>query len=152
VTVIDVALLIVKQGADGHVFRSSPPKNTSVAVVNPVPVSPTLLPPAVVPVGGATVVSVGGVTYVYGWGLDVPPGFSTVTSTWPAAWAGTPLTVIDVLLLIVKQGADGHVLKSALPKNTSVAVLKLVPVRVTLFPPAVDPAEGATVVNDGGVP
>ena len=130
-------VLIVK------LVTSTLPKNTSVAVSELLPVRFTVVPPAVEPLGGATVVNVGvGVTYVYGWPPDVPLGFLTVTLTPPAACAGD-CTVIDVSLWIVK------LVTSTLPKNTSVAVSKLLPVRFTAVPPAVEPLGGATVVNVG---
>src|SRR5580700_5462990 len=116
---------------------SAEPKFTSVAPVKLVPVRITLLPPSVEPVDGLRFVNVGGAMYVYVNVAVVPPGFTTSTLTPAAALAGTPFTVICVLLLIAKQGADGHGVRSFDPKFTSVAVLKLVPVSTTLFPPAV---------------
>src|SRR5580700_4517682 len=56
VAVICVAELNVKQGAPGHGPRSCDPTNTSVAPVNSVPVSTTLVPPGVYPDGGLRLV------------------------------------------------------------------------------------------------
>ena len=53
VAVIDVALLTVKPAA------AVPPKLTAVAPVKPVPVIVTDVPPAVVPLFGLTLVTVG---------------------------------------------------------------------------------------------
>jgi hypothetical protein len=90
VTVIWISLSTVKQGADGHGFRSMEPTFTSVAPVKFVPPRTTLLPPAVEPDDGTTLVNVGaGVTKKYDRVPDVPLGFPTSTETLPAAWAGT---------------------------------------------------------------
>jgi hypothetical protein len=58
----------------------------------------------------------------------VPPGVVTVTSTAPAGPGGTT-AVIWVEETMVKEDA------SAVPKRTAVAPDRLVPVRVTVFPP-----------------
>jgi hypothetical protein len=134
--VIDVSLLIVK------LVMSWLPTFTSVAVLKPVPVRVTLLPD-IGPDVELRLVSVGSAVYVYVIaGVLVPPGFVTVTETGPAALAGK-FAVIDVLLLIVK------LVMSWLPTFTSVAVLKPVPVRVTLLPD-VGPAVGLRLVSVGG--
>src|ERR1019366_3493968 len=150
VTVIEILLPTVKQGAPGHGFRSLGPKFTSVAPVKLVPVSTTLFPPTVEPEGGASRVKVGGAKYVYVWLPDVPPTVTTLTLTGPAVSPGMLWTVICVLLPTTKHVPLPHaLLMSAPPKFTSVVVLKLVPVRTTLLPPAVDPDGGARPVNVG---
>jgi hypothetical protein len=150
VAVICVSVLKVKHGADGHGLRSFDPTRTSVAPVKFVPVRITGLLPSVDPDGGLRLVRVGtGVTYVYGMVFDIPPGVVTLTLTWPAAFAGTLSTVIEVSLLNVKHGVDGQGLRSFDPKFTSVAPVKFVPVRVTLLPPNVEPEVGLSVVNVG---
>ena len=67
------------------------PKSTAVAVVKPVPVMVTEVPPAVGPELGATETTVGPATNV-NWSLaligEVPPAVVTVMSTVPAALAG----------------------------------------------------------------
>jgi hypothetical protein len=58
-------------------------------------------------------------------------------------------TVICVLLSTVKHVAVPHALTSVPPKFTSVAVVKLAPVRTTSLPPTVDPLGGERLVNVG---
>ena len=72
----------------------------------------------------------------------VPPEVATVTSTVPAEPAGE-VAVIWVALLTVNVAVVA-------PNFTPVAPVKLVPVRVTLVPPAVVPLVGATAVTVGG--
>ena len=72
----------------------------------------------------------------------MPPGVVTVTSTVPVP-AGE-VAVIWLALLTLKEPA-------ALPPNlTAVAPVKLVPVIVTLVPPADGPVFGLTLVTVGG--
>jgi hypothetical protein len=71
-----------------------------------------------------------------------PPGVATVISTVPAAAAGA-VAVMEVALLTVKAVAF------LVPNSTAVAPVKLVPVMVTLVPPASGPAVGATLVTVG---
>ena len=71
----------------------------------------------------------------------VPPGVVTVTSTAPAACAGE-VAVIEVALTTEK-------LAAVPPNDTAVAPVKLLPVMVTLVPPAVGPAFGLTPVTVG---
>ena len=84
---------------------------TSVAPENTVPLTTTVLPPAIGPALGATPVTVGGAKYVY-WSAPeivlVPPGVVTLMSTVPADPAGTS-TVMLVALLTEKHGAVPHV-------------------------------------------
>ena len=71
----------------------------------------------------------------------VPPGVVTVTSTAPAVPAGD-VAVIEVALTTVKE--------ALVPPNfTALALLKLVPVMVTLVPPAVGPLAGVIAVTVG---
>ena len=75
-----------------------------------------------------------------------PSGLLTVTLTAPAACAGV-FAVIVVLLVTLTLRADEP------PKLTVAPETKLVPVRVTLVPPAVDPLVGVMLVTvgaDGG--
>jgi len=74
----------------------------------------------------------------------VPPGVVTVTLTVPALSAGE-VAVIDVAELTVKLVA------AVLPKSTTVAPVKFVPVIVTLVPPWVVPEVGEIPVTVGAV-
>ena len=74
--------------------------------------------------------------------MPVPPGVVTTTFTKPAELAGV-VAVIEVALTTVTPVA-------AMPPNaTDVAPVKLVPVIVTLVPPAVVPEFGLTLVTVG---
>jgi hypothetical protein len=73
---------------------------------------------------------------------EVPPGVDTVTSTVPALPAGD-VTVTEVVLLTTTPVAV------LAPKWTAVALVRAVPVIVTLVPPAVDPDVGLTLVTVG---
>ncbi|OWG15638.1 hypothetical protein KDK82_3131 [Delftia sp. K82] len=72
----------------------------------------------------------------------VPPTVVMRTSIVPAAWAGA-VAVICVALLTVNPVA------AVAPKVTAVAPDRLVPVRVTVVPPAVGPAVGEMDVTVG---
>ena len=121
------------------------PNLTAVAPVNPVPVTVTKVLPAVGPLFGETVVTVGSATYVNlspVTGVLVPPGVVTVTLTMPAAWAGD-LTVILVLETTIR-------LEPAVAPNlTAVALVNPVPVTVTKVLPVVGPFVGETAVTIG---
>jgi hypothetical protein len=115
-TEICVALVTLKHGLTGDpghgvALMSSPPIVTSVAPLKPDPPTVTVLPPPRAPADGKTLVTTGVGSYTY-WSAGevalVPPEFSTVTSTVPAACAGMFGMVIDVALLIVKQSDPGH--------------------------------------------
>jgi hypothetical protein len=138
VAVIEVALTTVTPVA------AVPPKVTEVAPIKSVPVIVTAVPPAIGPVGGATLVTVGSATYVNLFVplVLVPLGVVTITSTSPAAWAGV-IAVIDVPLTTVTPVA------AAPPKVTEVAPIKSVPVIVTAVLPAIGPVGGATLVTVG---
>ena len=72
----------------------------------------------------------------------VPPGVVTVTSTVPAKPAmAVAVTLVALLTLKLVALVD--------PNLTAVAPVKLVPVIVTMVPPAVGPAVGATCVTVG---
>ncbi len=73
---------------------------------------------------------------------DEPAKVATVTSIVPAAWDGA-MAVREVAELTVKSAA------STPPKKTSVAPVKLVPVRLTVVPPAVLPLEVLRPVTVG---
>ena len=71
----------------------------------------------------------------------VPPGVVTVMSTAPAVSAGA----IAVMLVAV----SAVIAAVAVPNLTAVEPVRLVPVIVTLVPPAVGPAVGLTPVTVG---
>ena len=73
----------------------------------------------------------------------LPAGVVTTTLTAPAAPAGT-VAVIEVAFTTEKDVA------AAPPKVTLVAPVNVVPVMVTLVPPAVGPELGLTEVTVGG--
>ena len=72
----------------------------------------------------------------------VPLGVVTVTSTAPAACAGA-VAVIEVALFTITP------LAALLPKCTAVAPVKLLPVMLTLVPPASGPLPGERPVTVG---
>jgi hypothetical protein len=112
-----------------------------------VPVMVTVVPPAMGPPAGLTLVTVGGRTQVI-WSAAlvalVPPGVVTVMSTVPGASAGD-VAVMDVAEFTVKDTAG------VTPKSTAVAPVKFVPVMATTIvgPPA-GPVDGGTLVTVGG--
>src|ERR1700676_4126950 len=124
------------------------PNFTTVAPVKPVPVTVTLVPPAVGPVFGLTPVTVGtGGAVKVNWSdgaltSEVPPGVVTKTSTVAAASAGE-MIVMEVAELTTRP------VPAVVPNFTVVAPVKPVPVTVTLVPPAVGPVFGLTPVTVG---
>src|SRR5439155_866517 len=113
-----------------------------------VPVIVTVVPPAVVPDGGAIEVTVGaGPAYVKPLVnvADCVSGLVTVTLAAPAACGGV-VAVIVVAVVTVTPVA-------AVPPIVTVApVTKFVPVIVTPVPPAVEPDGGAMEVTVGAGP
>ena len=73
---------------------------------------------------------------------EVPPGVVTVTSAMPAEPAGL-VAVIEVAEVTVKPVAAVD------PNVTALAALRLVPLTVTVVPPARGPVAGATPVTVG---
>ncbi len=120
------------------------PNFTTVAPVNPVPVTVTVVPPANGPAAGATLVIVGTGSYV-NWSAGevalVPPGVVTVTSTVPAVPAG------ETAVMLVPETTVTPV-APVRPKST-VAPVNPVPVTVTVVPLATGPDAGATLVTVG---
>ena len=123
------------------------PKTNAVAVFpspNPVPLTVTVVPPAVDPVFGVSFVIVG----VYANSsademMLVPLGVVTVTATIPAVPAGLT-AVIEV--------ADFTATPVALsePNFTAVTSERFVPVMVTFVPPATGPLVVDSLVTVGG--
>jgi hypothetical protein len=120
------------------------PNVTVAPVAKFVPVIVTAVPPAIGPLFGDTLVTVGKAAYVNAEArLALWPPTVTVTVTAPALPAGV-VAVIDVLLTTTT-------LVAAVAPNVTVApVAKFVPVMVTAVPPKVDPLFGDTLVTVGG--
>ena len=71
----------------------------------------------------------------------VPPSLVTVTSTGPTVATGT---VAEMLVLLLATNDAGLA-----PKFTADAVVKFVPVIVTVLPPAVGPGSGGDARHGG---
>jgi hypothetical protein len=137
VAVIDVLLTTTT------LVAATPPKVTVAPVAKFVPVIVTAVPPAVGPLFGLTLVTVGWPIYVNPFArLPLWPLTVTVTVAAPAVPAGV-VAVIDVLLTTTTFVAD------ALPNFTVAPAAKLVPVIVTDVPPATGPLFGDTLVTVG---
>lgn len=134
-TVIDVALELT------IVVPAVPPKVTAEVPVRLVPVIVTVVPPAIGPLDGDTDVIVGASTKVNPPVLvAVPPAPVKITFTAPAACAGVT-TVMEVALELTID-------VPAVPSNvTEDAAVKLVPVIVTVVPPAVGPEANPVAAN-----
>jgi hypothetical protein len=125
------------------------PKETPVAPVKLLPVSVTTVPPAADPEVGAMAVIAGTVAAdTVKWSAepvdDVPALVTTVMSTVPAASGG------DVAMICVSDSTV-NAAAAVLPKFTPAAPVKLLPVIVTMTPPAVVPEEGETLLTAGAV-
>ena len=129
------------------------PNSTRVVPVMSVPVIVTVVPPAVDPELGVTLVIIGAdgatnVNPVYTCPMIVVPytavpyGVLTVTATDPAACGGV-VTFTERYVTVWKDAG-------VVPKSTCVVAVRLVPVIVTTVPPAVKPAVGVTLVMVGG--
>jgi hypothetical protein len=118
-------------------------------VANPLPVTVTVVPPALGPESGLTPVTVGAANLK--WSAEeialVPLGVVTLTSTVPLV-AGGETAVIELAELTVKPAA------ALAPNDTAVASVKLVPAIVTLVAPLAGPDLGARLltVGVGGAP
>ena len=122
----------------------APPNVTVAPAAKFVPVMVTLLPPAVDPLFGDALPTVGITTYVNAL-VKLPlsePRLVTVTVTVPALPAGV-VAVIEVLLTTTTLVA------AVLPNVTVAPAAKFVPVIVTLVPPTVEPVFGDTFVTVG---
>jgi hypothetical protein len=119
------------------------PNVTVAPVAKFVPVIVTAVPPAVDPLVGETLLTVGATAYVNPLlRLPLSPLTVTVTVTAPALPAGV-VAVILVLLTTVTFVA------AALPNVTVAPVAKFVPVMVTAVPPAGGPLLGDTLLTVG---
>ena len=120
------------------------PKSTVAPETKFVPVIVTIVPPAIGPAAGLTALTVGR-SYPY-WSAEemglVPPGVVTVTLTVPGLADGAVAAswVVDLNVTEVA-GLE--------PKSTVAPETKFVPVIVTVFPPAVGPPAGLTLVTVG---
>jgi hypothetical protein len=123
------------------------PNLTVAALVNPVPVIVTVVPPNLVPLVGEMLVTVGATPVYVNRSLTevalVPPGVVTVTSTVPPVALAGEIAVIEVALLTVNEVADVP------PNLTAVAPVNPVPVIVTEVPPAAGPLVGEMPVTVG---
>jgi hypothetical protein len=128
------------------IVAAVPPKVTaSVVAVKFVPVMVTVVPPAVGPEAGATVVTVGAggtnlnpVAFV-----PEPPESVTVTLTLAATWAGVFTFMVVVLV-------TDTTVPAVVPNFTAAVVaVKLVPVIVTVVFPAIGPEAGESDVTVG---
>ena len=95
------------------------------------------------PLDGRTDVIIGDATYVYAANfVTEPPGVVNTTSTEPGSGNEGVVTVTDVALTL-------DTVPALVPKVTPVVPVRLVPVIVTVVPPAVGPPTGDTVVIVG---
>jgi len=126
-------------------FVAAAPPNVTVApAAKFVPVIVTDVPPAVDPVFGLTLLTVGATTYVYPL-VRLPlcdPRLVTVTVTAPALPAG----VVAVMLVLL---TTTTFVAAVLPNVTVAPAAKFVPVIVTEVPPDVDPVPGLTLLTVG---
>ena len=118
------------------------PKNTLVAVVKPVPVRVTLLPPTTGPPVGDKLVRVGAATYANVAPLLVAEAVSTVTALGPTAPAGA-------VAVTVLSESTVKVVAGVVPKFTPMVSIKPAPVMVTTVPPVVDPEVGVMELITG---
>src|SRR6204780_1488472 len=130
-TVMVVALTTVRS------VPARGPKVTPVAPVKPWPVMVTVVPPVDGPELGEILVMTGEekVKLSAGRGALVPSGVMTWTAATRADSAGDT-TVMVVSLTTVRS------VPATVPKTTSVAPVKWVPVMVTVVPPLVGPVLG----------
>jgi hypothetical protein len=140
----EVAVIFVADRTVTDVAAVAP--NLTVApATNALPVIVTDVPPFRGPEDGLTPVTAGTESYAKRSEdpvRDVPPGVMTVTSTVPAAWGGE-VAVIEVDELTVNDAA------ALAPNLTAVAPLRLLPLTVTVVPPATGPAAGLTPLTAG---
>jgi hypothetical protein len=129
----------------GLVPATAPNMTLVEFVTNPVPVTVTVLPPTVAPLGGLTAVTVGSGSYTNTPDApvtDVPPGVVTATLTEPAGSGGL-VTLNDAPVTPVTPVA------AVAPNATPAPATKAVPLTVTLVPPEVGPAAGLNPVTVG---
>jgi hypothetical protein len=122
----------------------SAPKNTSLAIIKPVPVRVTLLPPIIAPPVGDKPVRVGAATYINVAPLLVAEAVLTVIALAPAASVGA-------VAVIVLSDSTVTAVAAVVPKFTSRALIKPAPVIVTTVPPAIGPEVGVIelITGDG---
>jgi hypothetical protein len=124
------------------------PNFTTDVPVNALPVMVTVVPPAVGPEVGLTLVTTGrggGAVYV-NWSFAVvalvpAPGTVTVMSTVPVP-AGAVAVIVDALFTV-------NPVAAVAPNFTADAFVNAVPVMVTEVPPPVGPDDGVTLVTVG---
>jgi len=138
-----VAVIVVLFTTTTLVAAAAP--NVTVApLAKFVPVIVTAVPPAVVPLLGDTLPTVGITAYVYPLGrLPLCAPTVTVTVTAPALPAG-------VFAVIVVLFTTTTLVAAAAPNVTVAPLAKFVPVIVTAVPPVVVPLLGDTLLTVGG--
>jgi hypothetical protein len=121
------------------------PQVTVAPVTKLVPVMVIAVPPAVDPVLGETLVTVGAGAYVNPLARLAlrPLLLVTVTAAVPALPAGVVAVMVVALTTVTLVAA-------VLPKVTVAPAAKLVPVMVTAVPPASGPPLGEMLVTVGG--
>lgn len=118
-----------------------PPTLTVAPATNPVPVIVMAVPPAAGPSAGETWEMVGRTKYVKALVLVAVPLLVVVTTTF------TNAADLAAVVHVIVVGTVTTMFVQAVPPNvTDAPASKLVPVIVTLVPPAIGPPEGATVV------
>ncbi len=121
-----------------------PPNDTDVAPVNPLPVTVTIVPPAVGPDCGLMPVTAGAGAQVNWSALeraDVPAMEVTVTSALPVPAGDTAVIWESDTTVKLAAGVP--------PNDTDVAPVNPLPVTVTIVPPAVGPDCGLMPVTAG---
>ena len=121
------------------------PNLTVMPLANPVPVSVTDVPPAIVPLVGLTPVTVGNGSKVYRSELFValvPCDVVTVTLT-----VSVPAGAVAVMLV---EELTTTPVAGVLPNSTVAPAEKWVPVIVTELPPAAIPCDGLNAVTVTG--
>ena len=136
--------MIVAPSTTATFVAAAPPKVTVAPAAKFVPVIVTLVPPAVGPLLGDTLVTVGMITYVNPPArLPLCPLTVTVTVTAPALPTG--VDALMVVLLVTTTFMAGFLPNITVAPDGKVAS----PVMVTEVPPAVDPVFGDTPVTVG---
>ena len=130
-------------------LAAAPPKLAETGATKPVPVMVAGASPAVEPLFGFTLVTVGAGTAPTKVKQPVHvavcvSAFVTTTSTAPAAWAGVVALTCVALTTVTALAAPP-------PKLTVAGATKPAPVMVTRVPPAVAPLVGVTAVTIGVV-
>jgi len=140
-----VQVIEVLELTDGEVHVLPPIETVVAPVTKFVPVMVMDVPPAVEPLVGETVATVGAATYVNNEFAElVPPAVVTRILTAPAMCAG----VVQVAEVAETTLTDVHAVP---PTDMPVAPVRLVPVMVMVVPPVVGPLVGKMDVSVGAL-